>query len=309
MERHLLDMSYTASLAGLDFSLDITIDAILITAKGFSQKLPLFLHNMMEEIVSFSVDVENFDIVHHRLMQDFKNFRKLAPYYHSSFYAEFCLWEYGFSNEDMLIALPGIDYIRICLKLFNTFMLAVDFESIKGIKEYYFKNISCESFIFGNIVEREALFLVKQLGKLIFAEVHTRHSLSPELLPSNHRLVLRPPTNLVLLRRVDNTNSAITMCIQVSELTNYKGLLFTMLFVQFYGQLFFDQLRTKEQLGYIVYLIMTKTSFTVDLKFTIQSAAQGPSYLYRSIQSFLSSLEVSLFMLQNFFFCALFLTY
>jgi secreted Zn-dependent insulinase-like peptidase len=158
------------------------------------------------------------------------------------------------------------------------------------IKEEFFSMISCEGLIHGNVDMKSLSPLIEDMKSALFS--------GSRLLPAafilrNRRIELSRSADVVFQRPIDNINSAIQLLIQLEPLSDTKCGVLGMLFNQIVADHFFDQLRTKEQLGYIVSHRFKEDAGSYSLTFLVQST-RDPSYLYTRIEAFLKSLEVSL---------------
>lgn len=87
-----------------------------------------------------------------------------------------------------------------------------------------------------------------------------------------------------------NVNSAIEYFIQICEATDVPSRARLSLVAQIMQEPCFDQLRTKEQLGYLVFSGIRKQIANMGLRFIIQSE-KDTIYLENRIEEFLDSLK------------------
>ena len=92
----------------------------------------------------------------------------------------------------------------------------------------------------------------------------------------------------------NNLNSAIELCIQVGSISNPKLRVFTNLLEQIIKEPFFNQLRTTEQLGYIVHSGTKKQTEMISYRFIIQSE-MNPVFLESRIEQFLLDFKDKLY--------------
>lgn len=89
---------------------------------------------------------------------------------------------------------------------------------------------------------------------------------------------------------IPGTNSAIEVYLQIGSLGNLRLRVLTRLFAQIFKEPFFDQLRTKKQLGYIVRHMAYKVGTSTGLTFIVQST-HDPIDLELHIEEFLGMTE------------------
>jgi secreted Zn-dependent insulinase-like peptidase len=166
--------------------------------------------------------------------------------------------------------------------------LDIDFASMENIRDEFFRHVACDCLIYGNMRQREACSLARDLRTQLLS---TSRPISPETFPRARRIDLAAPSNVALLRSVDNINSAMDVTVQLTAISDMRGHALSSLLTSVFSNRFFDQLRTKEQLGYLVSMKMSRTMTTLELKFLVQSSKR-PIHLYDRIQSFISDIQV-----------------
>jgi insulysin len=111
---------------------------------------------------------------------------------------------------------------------------------------------------------------------------------------SSNRTHLLPESKSIVYERqvsnLDNVNSAIEYYVQVGDSTDRELRTRLALFQQIVNEPAFDQLRTKEQLGYIVFSSIRKQTGVVGFRILIQSE-KSPGFVETRIESFIDSLQ------------------
>ena len=150
--------------------------------------------------------------------------------------------------------------------------------------------ISCEVLAHGNIEREETLSLAQNIKSILF---NTSRILPAAYMPRNRRVALKESEDVAFTRPIDNINSAIQLSLQLNPLSDVNCGVLALLFNQVIADHFFDQLRTKEQLGYIVSHRYKEDAGSYSLTFLVQST-KSPAYLYTRIQLFLDNVEALL---------------
>ncbi|KAG1074055.1 hypothetical protein G6F42_025747 [Rhizopus arrhizus] len=118
-------------------------------------------------------------------------------------------------------------------------------------------------------------------------------ALLPSQLNGHHSLVLPKGSKWVYRRDVEdpnNVNSGIEYLIQVGNVTQTALRAKLSLLAQIAQEPCFDQLRTKEQLGYLVFSGVRKQTGSMGLRFILQSE-RDTIYLENRIEEFLAKLR------------------
>ncbi|KAH9668344.1 nardilysin-like [Citrus sinensis] len=149
-----------------------------------------------------------------------------------------------------------------------------------------------EGLCHGNLSQEEAIH-ISNIFKSIFSvqplPIEMRHQECVICLPSGANLVRN-----VSVKNKCETNSVIELYFQIEqekgmELTRLKALID--LFDEILEEPFFNQLRTKEQLGYVVECSPRVTYRVLGFCFCIQSSKYNPIYLQERIDNFISGLD------------------
>jgi len=147
------------------------------------------------------------------------------------------------------------------------------------LKRFYYQVL-----IMGNIKQDDSLQIVSELNKKFSADV-----LPKEDYPK--RQLLKVPEGEHVFQQANfdkgNQNSAICNYYQIGE-DNTKENILTELLSQVLKDDCFNQLRTKEQLGYTVWSSTSRFYGVQAYRIIIQSTVQNPTYLDSRIESFLN---------------------
>jgi insulysin len=142
-----------------------------------------------------------------------------------------------------------------------------------------------ETFVHGNLYKEDAL----KLGDLVESTLKPR-ALPQTQWPISRSLIFPPGGNFVYhktLKDPKNVNHCIEYLLFIGNKSERILRAKTLLLDQMTHEPAFDQLRTKEQLGYVVFSGARMTTTTIGYRFIIQSE-KTPEYLEERIDSFLS---------------------
>jgi len=263
---------YNARLAGLGFELEFTSKGLQMVFSGYNDKMKVFAKRVTELLVQFSPDQKAFNRFKDIIQREIGNWKSQQPYQHCSYYASLSTETLNYPIEELSAALQ-----RVSLNSVKTFL----------------KNILSRSFgqalVMGNIDEAGALEFIQ----LVEATFPFDPLLKGER--SRRRLIELPFTNTDsnygnrLSRKEPNTNdenSAATFYFQLPSRSINEYLLVEIL-ADAIEQPFYNDLRTKQQLGYIVYSGVRSREGIYSLAFVTQSSLVDGSELVRRIENFL----------------------
>ncbi|KAI7866288.1 Metalloenzyme, LuxS/M16 peptidase-like protein [Spinellus fusiger] len=267
----LTEYAYDAEVAGLCYNIENLLEGMLLSVGGYNDKLPLLLEKVVEKMCDFKVDFERFKLLKDQLGRSYKNFALEPPYQHALYYLSYLTQDKMWSNEEKLRELENISA-----------------QDIQDFHPTIMSYLHLEALVHGNIVKEDA---EKMLASVL-------DTLNPKaLLPSQmigHRSLMIPEgTKWVYKHKVEdpkNVNSGIEYLIQVGNVTQIPLRARLSLLAQIAHEPCFDQLRTKEQLGYLVISGVRKQTGSMGMRFIIQSE-RDTVYLENRIELFLAKLR------------------
>ncbi|KAH3684490.1 hypothetical protein WICPIJ_004540 [Wickerhamomyces pijperi] len=270
----LIDTSYNAELAGLSFSISTGKEGIVVDVTGYSQKASVLLQTVLTEMFQFVPTEERFNVIKERILRNYKNQGYKVPYSQiTSVFANLvneCSWD----TEDRLAALQNIAY-----------------SDLLSFIPLIFKQIYIEGLIHGNFTQEQALDVVK----LVQGGVKANSLLKSQKIKSRSYLL---PTGRTFryektLPDEKNINSCIQYFIQIDQSGNRESYAYAELLANLIKEPAFDVLRTKEQLGYIVFSGILESRTTFGLRIIIQSERNN-AYLESRIVNFLNNFQTTL---------------
>ncbi|KAI5283391.1 Insulinase (Peptidase M16), partial [Ascosphaera aggregata] len=263
----LMEYSYDAELAGLTYSLWPSNLGIEVSVSGYNDKLSVLLSKVLATMRGLKIRPERFSIVKERMARGFKNAEYQQPYLQVSTYLRYLIHEHSWVNKQYAAELEHIT--------------AAD---VEAFFPQVLRQMHAELLVHGNVYKEDALKITDMIEKII----QTR-ALPRSQWPTQRNLLLPPGSNFIYestLEDPDNVNHCIDYYLQVSEKTNKKLSAKLLLFDQMTSEPAFDQLRTQEQLGYVVFSGTRALTTTVGYYVRIQSERNN-QYLESRIDKFL----------------------
>lgn len=265
----LTEYSYDAELAGLAYNIESQGDAIGISVDGYNDKLPVLLGYILEQVRNFKVKDDRFEIIKDQVRRAYLNFRLEAPYQHANYYTTYLTIEKLWTAEDKL---QEIDHIKP--------------QDVQRFLDDVRGRLHLEMLAHGNIDKNESKDLLQKAESILQSTPLT----STELIGARS-LILDPKTSyryVVAVPNDKNVNSSIEYYTQVGDSTDIKQRATLALFSQIAHEPAFDQLRTKEQLGYLVFSGLRKTVGAMGFRIIVQSE-RSSDYLESRIDEFYST--------------------
>ncbi|KAL8788751.1 MAG: hypothetical protein Q9195_007158 [Heterodermia aff. obscurata] len=263
----LVEYSYDAEIAGLDYGLASYGLGLDVDVSGYSDKMSVLLEKVLVSMRDLEVKADRFKIIKDRVLRGYRNFIFQQPYRQVGDYISWLSREKGWINEHYLAELVHLTQ-----------------EDIAQFYPQILSQMHAEVLCHGNINKADAV----RMTDLV------QTTLQPRALPQSQWQVRR---NLILPEGGDftyqrvlgdpaNINHCIEYFLYVGSLKD-RGLLAKLLLLsQMTDEVGFDQLRTKEQLGYIVFSGTKILGATAGYRVVIQSE-KPTEYLEERINAFL----------------------
>ena len=265
----LTEYLYDAKLAGLVF--DILQNEVGYTLQffGYNHKMGCFIKRVLERLASYKIDPHRFAIQKERFERWLKSYKTQPLYKLVNYYNGLMIYEDTFTYEERIAVLDKLTL-----------------ESVQTFWTDFMKTMSVDALMYGNLSKASADETVK-----IFRDnflVKTTPLASD--LPKTLREVQLPTNSSHLLEAVNEvqTMKAILTYYQVSN--DYGDRCALYIIDQILSEPFFDYLRTKEQLGYIVFSKYHQNFGVSGMQFIIQSQF-GAKYLEKRIEAFVAWAE------------------
>lgn len=238
---------------------------------GYNDKLSVLLEKVVQKMHDLTVDPERFKLLKDQLRRSYKNFSLEPPYQHALYYLSYFTQDKMWTNAEKLRELD-----------------AITAEDIQAFYPTVLSHLHLEALVHGNVVQDEAERMLTSVVDILNPK---------ELIPSQligHRSLILPAGSKWVYRRLvedpHNVNSGIEYLVQVGNVNQTELRARLSLLAQIAQEPCFNQLRTKEQLGYLVFSGVRKQTGSMGMRFIIQSE-RDTVYLENRIEEFLSTLR------------------
>ncbi|KAI8982604.1 Metalloenzyme, LuxS/M16 peptidase-like protein [Pilobolus umbonatus] len=265
------EYAYDAEVAGLCYNIENQLEGILLAIGGYNDKLPVLLEKVIQKMRDFQVDPERFKLLKDQLRRSYKNFALEPPYQHALYYLSYLTQDKMWTNAEKLAELEHITA-----------------DDIQSFYPEILSQLHVEALVHGNLFAEDAKNMLMDVVNTLKPK-----ELEPNQLVSHHSLILPKGSKWVYQRSVEdpnNVNSGIEYLIQVGSVTETALRAKLSLLAQIAQEPCFDQLRTKEQLGYLIFSGVRKQTGSMGLRFIIQSE-RDTVYLENRIEEFLIKLR------------------
>jgi insulysin len=271
------EVSYEAEIAGVSYDIQPSVTGLVVYLSGYNDKIAELNRVVFEHIVKLVIDPQRFELIKTDLSDQYKNLRKNQPYEHAlttSYEAMYLnKWTYD-------------EYIQV-----------IDTVNIQMLQNFVAQHLSClkaETLIHGNMTKSEALELIDITENLLFGDHPDRvfKTIPPlKSQKSEERIVkLENGKDYLVQRKEPNTdseNSAIEIIYQIGLRDQVQDASLDLL-AQILSNPYYSQLRTVEQLGYLVFSRARRDNNINSLSFILQSGDKTPLHMLARSDLFIS---------------------
>jgi insulysin len=274
------EYSYDAELAGLQYNVSLDSRGLLLLVGGYNDKLPVLLEQVVTTMRDLDIKEDRFEIVRERLTRGYNNWQLQSSYHQVGAYTN---WlnapERDFIVEELAMELSFVTLEGV--RLFQKQMLGQNF---------------IEVYVHGNMYKEDALKATDMVESILKPRV-----LPKAQWPILRSLILPEGSNHVFkktLKDPANVNHCVETWFYVGSREDRGVRTKTLLLDQMLHEPAFDQLRTKEQLGYIAFSGPRAFSTTYGFRFLIQSE-MTPDFLDARVEAFLQRYAGTLDMMSD----------
>ncbi|KAF5005938.1 hypothetical protein FDECE_7652 [Fusarium decemcellulare] len=262
------EYSYDAELAGLQYNVSLDSRGLFLDVSGYNDKLPVLLEHVVTTMRDLEIKEDRFDIIKERLTREYNNWQLKSSYLQVGDYTN---W----------LNAPSRDFI---VEELAAELQTVTAEGVRLFQKQMLGQLFIEVYVHGNMYREDALNATDMVESI----------LKPRILPRSQwpilrSLILPQGSNYVFRKTLEdpaNVNHCVETWLYAGSREDRGVRTKTLLLDQMMHEPAFDQLRTKEQLGYIVFSGPRAFSTTYGFRFLIQSE-MTPEFLDARIEAFL----------------------
>ncbi|KUF96110.1 hypothetical protein AM588_10005803 [Phytophthora nicotianae] len=279
----LTEVSYDAELAGMEYEIGFNSRALELHVGGYSHKLPTLLCKVLQQMLEmtkteYKYEDAVFERVKDRTKRMYENFFLEEPYQHAVHVCSQLLEVSKWSVDDKIRA---IEHLSL--------------SDLASHSQFIFQQVFVEGFLYGNLQQNAAPPLMQQvLNYFNFGKSGGTFPLFASQVTKPRVVQLADSSEYRFQRREwneANLNSAICTLYQLACETEGTTMALRArleLFAHIFKEPCFNQLRTQEQLGYLVFSGILRTEGVDYFRILIQSDVASPQLLDQRIELFVA---------------------
>ncbi|HKJ00033.1 MAG TPA: insulinase family protein [bacterium] len=264
IEEGLNEYGYPIKEAGLGYSIDAVRGGIVLSLSGYSARMLDLLKFLMPRLQRVNVDERTFESLKEQARRDLVNASLDQPYRQSQYYARLLLEQPNYTREALLSALEPL--------------------TLRDVRDYaarVLKRTYVEGVVVGNLPRDVARMTIE--GAI--AGLHAQPLAPNERVePVVRQMPQR--ANWVFSHQLAINNSLVQLLYQVGprepDLEAALEVIGRPL-----SESFYHDMRTQQQLGYIVWAGASDMQRTLNLFFLVQSGQYGPGDLEKRMNAFI----------------------
>jgi len=262
------ELVYPIQEAGLSYSLSTNKKGVVLTLGGYSERIGDLIKLVTKNLTNINIDEQKFNNVKEAMVRGLKNKKFNQAYQRGGYYNWLMMLEHQYTDEEKLEALRPLTL-----------------DNVKSFARKLYEKVYVTGVIHGNWTDEQA----KESVSILL------NSLNGQSLPKNERYeqvveVLNPGERIQFSREVEDNNNSLSYTIQVGEkdlaLMAKASILASIIENDFY-----TQMRTNQQLGYIVWSFQQRTEKRMFFRFLIQSSTHGPFEMSKRVRVWLKTTD------------------
>ncbi len=258
------EIVYPIQIAGLSYSLGSGKKGINLTLGGYSERVDDLLRLVTQNLKTIKIDQQKFDNLKEAMIRGLQNSKYGKAYSRGGYYNRLMLMEKQFTEEESLAALKPLTL-----------------DDVKAYAVTLYEKVYITGAAYGNWTDDK----VSESIRVLLDEIQSKP------LPREERYedvvaVLDPAEKILFSRKILDNNNSLAYGLQIGEKSMERQAR-AMLLAAIIESDFYTEMRTKQQLGYIVWSFQQSVEDRMFLRFIIQSANHDSFELKRRVDAWL----------------------
>ena len=270
------ELGYPAKQAGLNYSFREGYEGFYITINGYSESATSLYEMLLNHMIDFKVSEEQFSAIQDKIIRSYENFSLSDAHQQTR--------EKGYDV---------FDNVKYSWEESLPFAKKASLNTIKDYAKNIYKETFVEAFVYGDFLEKDAKSILEK-----FKEKTKTKGISRDSAFDIKYLNQDKPEFLQYVDRLKVNNSCFYREYSLGEDTPVNRAL-SQVVSQAIQQPFYTEMRTNQQLGYIVWSYPRMRDNTHYLAFLIQSGVYSASELSKRASKLIYDLPQTIQNLEN----------
>lgn len=262
--------SYPATLAGLGYEIYRHQRGFSVRVEGYNDRQAILLEQIVAALVAPDITLKRFERLRNELARELANAEKNTPYTQAISELRRLVVEPSYTPEARLKEVEGITR-----------------EELEAFAARLFDTTEIVALSHGNVTREGAVNMAEEVAGVLMAD-----SVPTAV---GRASVVRLPAGVTFSRTldIDHNDSAITLYLQGGSREIEERARFY-LTSQFMETAFYHEIRTRQQMGYIVFGSAMPIMQVPGLAFVVQSPSRTPEEVEQAIEVFLADYQRAL---------------
>eukprot|EP00828_Plagiopyla_frontata_P039670 TRINITY_DN5225_c0_g2_i4.p1 TRINITY_DN5225_c0_g2~~TRINITY_DN5225_c0_g2_i4.p1 ORF type:complete len:589 (-),score=115.10 TRINITY_DN5225_c0_g2_i4:72-1814(-) len=270
------ELNYLAIVANLLCDVEVQFNGIRLSLQGFNDSMEPYLYEITQRLVEFRPEQqkEHYLNIYEKYKKEYENIFQENSYQLAFLYLNILTTNnaYAFDLKELQKQLEKLTFERFC-------------ELMKG----WLKSLRTECLYLGNIDSSQVKRMTEKIEQIITSKIPNFTVLPKDQvakIQSINYLENQIKSYEMLRENPNESNSAIIMHFQ-HDTDDLRTVVLNQLLVEIISNDYFEQLRTQQQLGYIVHCGTYSSRGVYGILFLIQSNVKSSQYLAIKTNDFL----------------------
>ena len=276
VQEGLNELVYPIQMAGLSYSLSVGKKGVVLTIGGYSERISELLQLVTKNLMQIKIDSQKFNNIKEAMVRGLKNRKLGQAYSRGGYYNYLMLLDEQYTEEQKLEAL-----------------LPLSLDDVKVYAKTLYEKVFVTGVIHGNFNDKKAIkntnILLNALKSKPLSK-EERYEQIVETMPNSKRYRFS--------KEVKDNNNSLAYAIQVGEKSPSLVAQVSML-ASIVESDFYTQMRTNQQLGYIVWSFQQRVEERIFFRLVIQSSTHGPFDMSKRVNTWLKSTDKLFFQLSD----------
>lgn len=265
------ELSTQFSMAGVNANISSNQQGLVLNLSMFSDQQQNVTKVLVAHIKDYVIDPQRFVVYKDDITRELLNFKQNHPF------------KQALTILNSKVKTPSWLPESLLAEINN-----VTIADIEAYTQEFLLNVQIISLMHGNITQKDAIHLVEEVGLQLNVDTkRTTNLVLPTL------TTLAPGTKQIYKFNPEHEDGTVVSYYQAQE-TDDKAIALNALLVDLIKVPAFEQLRTKEQLGYVVGVNIIRVREQPGLGFFIESPTKKPKYLNSRWSKFLTGYTATL---------------
>ncbi|MBE2215927.1 MAG: insulinase family protein [Opitutaceae bacterium] len=224
------EVAYTAAEAGLKFQLGASLEGVTVTIEGYDESAPRLLEVVAKNLIAFELSEERFTALKDKIVRDLANFPRADAWQILAETRRAVVREFHYRPDEQLEAARTVTLAQV-----------------REFAARLYSRGRVEALIHGNVTADDAVAATRRL----VAALHSQ-AIAPADVLRRRLLTMAPGSTILTTEKLVVNNSAYRQEYLLGEATPEIRAA-TMMLANLIEEPFYSELRTRQQLGYIVF--------------------------------------------------------